>query len=149
MPRIARGLANDQIYHIINRGNRRSVIFHDEYDFTKMLELLFLAKKKYDINIYAYCLMNNHYHLVVHTEFADSLSECMQWLGTSYVRYYNKRYKTSGHLWQGRYKSFIVQRDSYLLTLIKYVEYRCQVNTITFYLEFCLLLLVIDLHILL
>ena len=98
MPRIARGLANEQIYHIINRGNRRDVVFHDEYDFTKMLELLESAKIRFEINVYAYCLMNNHYHLVVYTKYAESLSACMQWLGTSYVRYYNKRYKTSGHL---------------------------------------------------
>jgi putative transposase len=122
MPRVARALADEQVYHIINRGNRRDDIFHDEFDFTKMLELLQSAKEKFDIKIYAYCLMSNHYHLVVYTKYAQSLSVCMQWLGTSYVRYYNKCYKISGHLWQGRYKSFIVQEDNYLLMLMKYVE---------------------------
>ncbi|PHR53871.1 MAG: transposase [Arcobacter sp.] len=122
MPRVARALADDQIYHIINRGNRREKIFHDEYDFTKILELFSKAKDRFRIKIYAYCLMDNHYHLVLYTEYGKSLSECMQWIGTSYVRYYNKRYKTSGHLWQGRYKSFIVQKESYFISLIKYVE---------------------------
>jgi len=122
MPRVARALADEQTYHIINRGNRRTNVFHDKYDFLKMLELLQMASDKYEVDIYSYCLMNNHYHLVVYTKYGESLSACMQWLGTSYVRYYNKKYKVSGHLWQGRYKSFIVQKDEYLLTLMKYVE---------------------------
>lgn len=122
MPRIARGLADNQIYHIINRGNRREVVFHDNYDYEKFLKLLIESKEKYAIKIYAYCLMPNHFHLVIYTKYADSLSQTMHWINSSYVRYYNKRYNISGHLWQGRYKSFIVQEDSYLLVLLKYVE---------------------------
>jgi len=60
--------------------------------------------------------------LVIYTNFAESLSQAMHWISSSYVRYYNKRYNLSGHLWQGRYKSFIVQEDTYLLVLLKYVE---------------------------
>jgi len=122
MPRVARALADEQVYHIINRGNRRSNVFNDRYDFLKMLELFKIASDKYEIDIYSYCLMNNHYHLVLYAKHGALLSACMQWLGTSYVRYYNKKYKVSGHLWQGRYKSFIVQKEEYLLTLMKYVE---------------------------
>ena len=122
MPRIARGLADNQIYHIINRGNRRETVFHDNYDYDKFLDLLSIAKETYNINIYAYCLMPNHFHLVVFTPLAESLSKAMHWISSSYVRYYNKRYQISGHLWQGRYKSFIVQEDNYLLKLLKYVE---------------------------
>ena len=122
MPRIARGLADNQIYHIINRGNRREAVFHDSYDYDKFLKLLLESKEKYSIKIYAYCLMPNHFHLVIYTKYADSLSQAMHWISSSYVRYYNKRYNISGHLWQGRYKSFIVQEDTYLLVLLKYVE---------------------------
>jgi len=122
MPRVSRALADEQIYHIINRGNRRTNVFHDKYDSFKMLELLKIASDKYEIDIYSHCLMNNHYHLVLYAKHGASLSVCMQWLGTSYVRYYNKKYKVSGHLWQDRYKSFIVQKNEYLLTLMKYVE---------------------------
>jgi putative transposase len=122
VPRIARGLADKQTYHIINRGNRRESVFHDKDDYEKFMELLSIAKERYSIKIYAYCLMPNHFHLVIFTPKASALSQAMQWIGTSYVRYYNKRYQISGHLWQGRYKSFIVQEDSYLLSLIKYVE---------------------------
>lgn len=122
MPRIARGLADNQIYHIINRGNRRESVYHDKYDYERFLKLLFDSKEKYNIKIYAYCLMPNHFHLVIYTKYSESLSKAMHWISSSYVRYYNKRYKISGHLWQGRYKSFIVQKESYLLTLLKYVE---------------------------
>ncbi len=122
MPRIARGLADKQTYHIINRGNRREAVFHDKYDYEKFLKLLLESKEKYNIKLYAYCLMPNHFHLVIYTNLADSLSQARHWISSSYVRYYNKRYNLSGHLWQGRYKSFIVQEDTYLLVLLKYVE---------------------------
>jgi putative transposase len=122
MPRIARGLADNQIYHVINRGNRRETIFHDSYDYDKFLKLIKEAKDLYQIKIYAYCLMPNHYHLVIYTKVAESLSLSMHKINSSYVRYYNQRYKVSGHLWQGRYKSFIVQEEAYLLTLLRYVE---------------------------
>ncbi len=122
MPRIARALADNQIYHIVNRGNRRESVFHDTYDFEKFLGLLRDSKEKYGLRIFAYCLMPNHFHLVVCATKGDGLSAAMHWICSSYVRYYNKRYSVSGHLWQGRYKSFVVQQDSYLLTLLKYVE---------------------------
>lgn len=122
MPRIARVLADNQIYHIINRGNRREAVFHDNYDYEKFLKLLLELKEKYSIKIYAYCLMPNHFHIVIYTKYAEFLSQAMHWISSSYVRYYNKRYNISGHLWQGRYKSFIVQEDAYLLVLLKYVE---------------------------
>jgi putative transposase len=122
MPRIARGLVDNQIYHIINRGNRRESVFHDKFDYERFLKLLLDSKEKYKIKIYAYCLMPNHFHLVIYTKYAESLSKTMHRISSSYVRYYNKKYKISGHLWQGRYKSFIVEKDSYLLVLLKYVE---------------------------
>ncbi len=122
MPRQARCLVDKQIYHIVNRGNRRETIFHDSQDFDKFLTLLKDAKEKYDIKIYGYCIMPNHFHLVIYARYAESLSKAMHWISSSYVRYYNRRYLVSGHLWQGRYKSFIVEEDSYLLTLLKYVE---------------------------
>ncbi len=122
MPRIARNLADEQIYHIINRGNRRDTIFHDSYDYERFLKLLMDAKLKYQIKIFAYCLMPNHYHLVIYTPIGENLSLAMHFINSSFVRYYNKKYKLSGHLWQGRYKSFIVQKEEYLLTLLRYVE---------------------------
>lgn len=122
MPRIARGLAGGEIYHIINRGNRRTEVFHNTQDYEKFIELMHEAKKMTNIKLYSFVLMPNHFHFIVEPNEAEDLSKYMQWLLTSYVRYYNKTYKTSGHLWQGRYKSFIVQKDNYLLTLLNYVE---------------------------
>ena len=122
MPRTARTLADNQIYHIINRGNRREAVFHDNYDYEKFLKLLIESKEKYAIKIYAYCLMPNHFHLVIYTKYANFLSQAMHWISSSYVRYYNKRYNLSGHLWQGRYKSFIVQKENYYLSLLRYIE---------------------------
>ena len=122
MPRISRGLADGEIYHVINRGNKRAEVFHEREDYERFITLLQEAKKICDVKIYAFVLMPNHFHLVVEPNKAEDLSKFMQWLLTSYVRFYNKTYKTSGHLWQGRYKSFIVQKDNYLLTLLNYVE---------------------------
>jgi len=122
VPRITRGLADGEIYHIINRGNRRSEVFHKEEDYKKFISLLKEAKKINNIKIYSFTLMPNHFHLVLKPKKAEDLSKFMQWLMTSYVRFYNKTYKTSGHLWQGRDKSFFVQKNNYLLTLLNYVE---------------------------
>ncbi len=122
MPRIARGLAGGEIYHIINRGNRRAEIFHNTKDYEIFIKLMTEAKKMIDVKLYGFVLMPNHFHFIIEPNEAEDLSKYMQWLLTSYVRYYNKTYKTSGHLWQGRYKSFIVQRNNYFLTLLNYVE---------------------------
>ncbi|WP_305908092.1 transposase [Methylomarinum sp. Ch1-1] len=122
MPRIARGEKAGGIYHIINRGNRQMRVYDDEEDYDYFLELLKTAKQKEAIEIHAYCLMPNHFHcmLVPHRE--KSLSRFMQWVLTSHVRYYHKKNNTSGHVWQGRYKSFIVERESYYITLMRYIE---------------------------
>jgi putative transposase len=122
MPRVARGLADGQVYHVLNRGNGRPNVFHKEGDFQAFLDLLGEARKRYGIKLFAYCLMSNHFHLLLQTEKGDELSRCMQWLMTSHVRRYHRHYGTSGHVWQGRFKSFIVQQDEHLLTVARYVE---------------------------
>ncbi len=121
MPRIPRGLAGGEVYHIINRGNRKNEVFHEARDCEIFTTLMQRAKKMTAIKLYAYALMPNHFHFIIKPTKTEDLSKYMQWLLTSYVRYYNKTYQTSGHLWQGRYKSFIVQKDYYLLNLYKYV----------------------------
>ena len=121
MPRISRGLAGGEIYHIINRGNRRSEIFHCMEDYEKFIELMYKAKKIANIKIYTFAIMPNHFHFILEPKDAEDVSKYMQWLLTSYVRYYNKTYAISGHLWQGRYKSFIVQKEIYLFNLVNYV----------------------------
>ncbi|MDD3775345.1 MAG: transposase [Sulfurovaceae bacterium] len=122
MPRIPRGESTGGIYHIINRGNMRMQVFNDTVDYEYFLELLEIASKREKVEIHAYCLMPNHFHLLLIPTEPNSLSRLMQWVMTSHVRYYHKKNKTSGHIWQGRYKSFIVEKESYYLTLIRYIE---------------------------
>ena len=122
MPRIARGETVGGIYHIINRGNMRMQVFNDAEDYDYFLDLVQKAAKRENIEIHAYCLMPNHFHLLLVPKEEKSLSRFMQWVMTSHVRYYHKKNKTSGHIWQGRYKSFIVEKESYYITLIRYIE---------------------------
>jgi putative transposase len=122
MPRIARGLADGHYYHIINRGNGRQEVFHKSEDYVAFFELLKEAVERHSVGVYAWCLMPNHFHLLVKPERAECLSAWMQWLMTSHVRRYHRHYKTSGHVWQGRYKSFIIQEDTHLITVARYIE---------------------------
>jgi len=122
MPRISRGLSANSVYHILNRGNGKQKIFHKEHDYKAFIDLMIYAKKRNPIKIFAYCLMPNHFHLIVMPKKSEELSKFMQWLMTSHVRRYHNHYETSGHVWQGRYKSFMIQKDNYLLTAIRYVE---------------------------
>lgn len=122
MPRIARALGDNCYYHIINRGNGRQQIFHKDEDYGALLGLMQQARLKHPVRLYAWCLMPNHFHMLVQPEHGDELNKYMQWLMTSHVRRYHAHYKTSGHVWQGRYKSFIIQSDEHLLTVARYIE---------------------------
>lgn len=122
MPRIARGLADNHVYHILNRGNNRQAIFRKEQDYETFTILIREAKRLYPVKILAYCLMPNHFHMIVMPILAEYLSKWMQWVMTSHVRRYNRHYGTVGHVWQGRFKSFIIQKDDHLITALRYVE---------------------------
>jgi len=108
-------------YHITSRGDNRKNIFISNYDFEKFLEYLLLAKDKYKFNLYAYCLMPNHYHLFLET-LQPNLSKIMQYINTAYTVYYNKKRNKTGHLFQGRFKSLLVDEDSYFLKLTRYIH---------------------------
>ena len=110
------------IYHVINRGNGSQNVFHKDDDFMAFVKLLGEAKGKHPIKLLGYCLMSNHFHLLLSPKKAEDLSKYMQWLMTSHVRRYHRHYNTSGHVWQGRYKSFIVEHDRQLLTVVRYIE---------------------------
>jgi putative transposase len=122
VPRIARALVDNCCYHLINRGNGRQQIFHKDGDYRAFINVLLQARGKYGVKLLAWCLMPNHFHLLVRPEEADQLNKWMQWLMTTHVRRYHNHYGTSGHVWQGRYKSFIVQTDEHLLTVVRYIE---------------------------
>ncbi|MFA6283955.1 MAG: transposase [Desulfurivibrionaceae bacterium] len=122
MPRVARGLADGQFYHVLNRGNGRQQVFHNDMDYQSCLDLLDEAKERYPVTLFAYCLMPNHFHLLVQAGKGEALSRYMQWFMTSHVRRYHRRYGSSGHVWQGRFKSFLVQGDAHLLAVARYIE---------------------------
>ena len=110
MPRPMREESGGLYCHVLNRGNGRAEVFHDEADYAGFVALLGLALGRIPMRIAAACLMPNHFHLVVRPWGDGELSRWMQWLMTSHVRRYHRRYGTSGHVWQGRYKSFMAQR---------------------------------------
>ena len=108
-------------YHVINRGNAGEDIFHSIRDHEKFLEYLEKAVERFSIIVHTYCLMTNHYHLLIETTQAN-LSLAMQWLNVSYAAYYNKKRQRSGHLFQGRFKSVLVEADEYFKPLSRYIH---------------------------
>jgi len=109
-------------YHVITRGNQRQKIFHEEKDFLKYLEFLADYKDRYGFWVYAYVLMGNHVHLLIETGQVP-LSKILQGINQRFTMYFNRRYGTVGHLFQGRYKAILCDRDAYLLSLVKYLHY--------------------------
>ena len=109
-------------YHVLNRGNGRAKVFHKEGDYAAFLKLLCQASERVPMRLLAYCLMPNHFHLVVWTYEDGDLSRWMQWLLTSHVRRYHRHYHSSGHVWQGRFKAFPIEEDEHLGIVMRYVE---------------------------
>jgi putative transposase len=122
MPRPERNFEINGIYHILNRGNGRQRVFLKDRDYSAFLKLLGEMQGQYGVKLYAYCLMPNHFHLLVKSTHGTELSQGMQWFLTTHVRRYHQHYQTSGHLWQGRFKSFEVTGDGYFLTVARYIE---------------------------
>ena len=122
MARIPRTLLAGYIYHVINRGNGHARVFHKPRDYDAFLDLLAQARRRYAVKIFGFCLMPNHFHLVIEPETTLALSHFMQWLMTAHVRRYHRHYQSSGHVWQGRFKSFPIQRDEHLITVLRYVR---------------------------
>ncbi len=121
MPRTARRKSESGIYHIILRGINKKTIFHDDEDRKKFLYTLNKFKEKCDYNIYAYCIMSNHMHLLLKVN-KEPLGNIMRRLAASYVYWYNNKYERIGNLFQDRFKSEPVETDSYLLTVVRYIH---------------------------
>ena len=121
MPRYARLVFPGLLYHIINRGLEGRKIFRDKFDYLKFLENLLKYKKKFDWIIYCYCLLPNHFHLLIQTK-NDPLAKIMKSLQTAYGVFFNKKYKRIGPVFSGRYKSIIVQKDEHFLQASKYIH---------------------------
>lgn len=122
MPRTARASAGGLCYHIINRGNARAAVFHQPGDYRAFVALLREAAARVPMRVLAYCLLPNHFHVAVWPRADGDLSRWMQWLLTAHVRRYHRHYRTSGHVWQGRFKAFPIQQDEHLLTVLRYIE---------------------------
>ena len=112
------------IYHVLNRGNGRLRLFHTEDDYDDFEQVLMEGLKRYPVALLTYCLMPNHWHLVVRPRTDVALGRLMGWVGVTHVRRHHEQYhrRGTGHLYQGRFKSFPVAEDKYFLTLCRYVE---------------------------
>ena len=122
MPRTARAALGNWAYHVLNRGNGRADVFHKEEDYAAFAALFAPACERLRMRILGWCLMPNHFHLVLWPHGDGDLGRWMQWLMTSHVRRYHRHYGGSGHIWQGRFKAFPIQQDEHLLTVLRYVE---------------------------
>lgn len=122
MPRTSRASVGNVCYHVLNRGNAQGEVFHKDADYAAFLKLLVQASERLPMRLLGYCLMPNHFHLVVWPYHDGDLSRWMQWLLTSHVRRYHRHYDSSGHVWQGRFKAFPIQQDDHFLKALRYVE---------------------------
>ncbi len=122
MPRTARAAVGGVCYHVLNRGNGRVRVFHDEEDYFAFVDLLVAANERLPARPLGFCLMPNHFHLILWPRADGDLGRWMQWLLTSHVRRHHRRRRGSGHVWQGRFKAFPIQRDDHFLTVMRYVE---------------------------
>jgi putative transposase len=108
------------VYHVTSRGNARQMIFRDDADREAFLETVACAAKRYNFICHAYCLMGNHYHLVIETP-DGNMSRGMRHINGVYTQYFNRSHRTVGHLFQGRFKAILVEKDTHLLELCRYV----------------------------
>lgn len=122
MPRKPRIEYFGAFYHVITRGNQKQKIFKETPDYEKYLQLLASYKQRQHFRIYAYVLMSNHLHLLIETQDIP-LSKSLQGINQSYTMYFNRKYRTVGHLFQGRYKAILCDRERYLLALLKYIHH--------------------------
>jgi putative transposase len=124
MPRAARSRlwTDAACYHVINRGHARETVFHDDDDCAYFLQLLQRYGATFELRLYHYCLMQNHFHLLLQLPEPRRLSRCMAGLLVAYWHHYRRRYGLVGHLFQGRFKSPAIEADSYLLSCGRYIE---------------------------
>jgi putative transposase len=122
MPRTARASAAGYCYHVLNRGNARATVFHQDRDYDAFLEMMAEATLRVPMRIIAYCPMPNHFHMALWPRADGDLSRWMHWLLTTHVRRYLRHDHSSGHVWQGRFKAFPIQADDHLRVVLRYIE---------------------------
>lgn len=123
MPRRARQhiIASDTLYHIVSRGNNQRRIFRSTRDYKKFLEILKEVKEQFPFYLYSYTLLPNHYHLEIETQDIP-ISKIMHRINFLYVKYFHQRYKTSGHLFQDRFYSSLINREAYFWEAARYID---------------------------
>ncbi|MBA2306039.1 MAG: transposase [Acidobacteria bacterium] len=124
MARTRRNTAPGLVHHVVNRGNRRKIIFHKPEDYGAFLEVLWEAVARYGMRLVAFCIMRNHWHLVLWPDDKVSISEFMHWLTSTHVRRYHAHYELTGtgHLYQSRYRNDVCKDDRGVLAVMRYVE---------------------------
>jgi len=123
MARPTRQLFDNAVFHIIQRGNNKKIIFHTHTDYEKFTELIIKYKQKFPCEIYNYCFMPNHFHLLLKIFSGKDLPKLMQGITQSYNHYYRKIFNHTGYLYENRYKSILVNNDQYLLECGRYIEF--------------------------
>ena len=122
MPRAARILYDGAIYHIINRGHNRQRLFRESKDYIKFKDILRHYRKRYRFKLFHYCIMANHFHLIMKVTKGEELPLIMKGIAQKYVNYYKRKYHSVGYVFQSRYKSLIIEKDEYLLECARYIE---------------------------
>lgn len=122
MARLPRLVVPNQPHLIIQRGNDRQLVFRDTSDYTVFLGRLGEAAKQFEVAIHAYVLMPNHLHLLASPSDPTGFARMMQWVGRYYVPYFNRKYARSGTLWQGRYRTSVIDSEQYFITCSRYIE---------------------------
>ena len=122
MGRPLRPVADGLVYHALNRGNNRAQVFGDDGDFRAFLRALAQTQTRYPFALFGYALMTNHFHLLLRPEPGQSISRILQSLTVAHTWRYHRRHHSVGHVWQGRFKSPVIQDDEHLLTVLRYVE---------------------------
>jgi putative transposase len=122
VPRTSRSLVAGHCFHVLNRGNRKERIFHGPGDYDAFITLARASKVRTTVRVLAWCLMPNHFHMVLWPAADSDVSRFMHWLMTTHAARYHRHHGTGGRLWQGRFKAFPVKTDDHLLTVLRYVE---------------------------
>ena len=122
MARLPRLIVPGQPHHVIQRGAGKQLVFHDADDRLVFLRHLTEGAKQFEVAIHAYVLMGNHIHLLATPQDATGLARTMQWIGRYYVPYFNWKYERTGTIWQGRYKTSVIDSERYFLLCSRYIE---------------------------
>ena len=122
MPRAQRVCFSGALYHVYQRGNNKQDIFVDDMDRWHILKLILESKKEFDYILHCYALMKNHFHVAIEAQTIIPISKIMHYIDASYAAYFNARHNKKGHLFQGRFKASLVEKDYYLLELSRYIH---------------------------